>query len=87
MLKQKFKAARFLFVLGVFVFFLNFFFVGGNFFYDFFLKTMSFSYIMLLFTFLNYMYYLIKINFIEKLQDKEYVFYILIGFLVLIFIL
>ncbi len=70
---QRYKAAKFIFVLTSFLFFVNFYFVGVNFYVDIFSKTLGISYILLLLSLVFYIYFLIKHIFIEKIPKYLFV--------------
>ena len=82
---HRYKSAKFIFILLTLLFSLNFFFVWASFYYNFFIKTLHFSYILLLISFFYYLYYLWKIRLFGKV--KNYVFYIIWGIYFIFFLI
>ena len=83
----RYKSAKFLFIAMTFVFFLNYFFVGAQFHYDFFIKTLTFSYILYLIAFLFYVFYFFKLRVFSKLKWKiaEVIFFVFLLIIFLVF--
>ena len=71
---HRYKSAKFLFILLAFLFLLNYFFVWSKFYYEFFIKTIYGTYILLLVSFFSFLYFLWKLKLFGKV--KNYVFYI-----------
>lgn len=75
---QRYRAASFFFVLSSFLFFLNYLLVWARFYYDFFIQTLSFTYIVLLIWILFYIYYFIRIRLIWKWMSVNVVIFIML---------
>jgi len=56
-LESRYQAAKYMFMLLTFLFFLNYFFVGAKFYDDIFLKTLPFIYVFFLTGWIMYMYF------------------------------
>lgn len=56
-LESRYQAAKYMFMLLTFLFFLNYFFVGAKFYDDIFLKTLPFIYVFFLIGWIMYMYF------------------------------
>lgn len=67
---ERYAWAKSIFIILGFVFFLNFFFLGAWFYSDFFIKTLPFSYILFLFSFLNYLYFYIYKTLLGKISHS-----------------
>lgn len=80
---ERYRGAKFAFILSSFVFFMNFYFVWANFYLDFFSHTLGVSYIILLLSLAFYMYFWIKKLLIWKIPN--YFFIIILIILLLIF--
>ena len=78
----RFKAVRIIFVFAVFLFFINFYLVGANYYFDFLIIFLPFTYYFLLNTLLFYILFLIKVNIKNKLT-----LFILIILLIIFYIL
>lgn len=63
---ERYKWAKFAFIITAFFFFLNFYFVGARFYSDIFTNTLGISYILLLISILYFIYFLVKLSFIDK---------------------
>jgi hypothetical protein len=76
-----------LFIAMTFVFFLNYFFVWAQFYYDFFIKILPYSYILYLLSFLFYVFFFFKLKIFSKMKWKiaEIIFFIFLILLFLVF--
>ncbi|MDD3646288.1 MAG: hypothetical protein PHH06_02660 [Candidatus Gracilibacteria bacterium] len=84
MTSNRFKASSIMFISVTLLFFLNYFFVGANFYYEYFIKTLPYIYILFLLSFLMYFYFAIISIF--KISKPLYG-YLILFVLVIIFVL
>ncbi len=83
---ERYKAAKFLFILSSLVFFLNYIFIGSGFLVEVFRSTFAFSYIMLLLGLIYYIYFFIKKALLNKIPKVLFfIIFILIFTLFLFF--
>lgn len=80
---ERYRAAKITFIICVFLFFVNFYFVWVDFYADFFIKSLVIFYILLLLSLVFYIYFFIKKTFIEKLPN--YIFIIILAILIILF--
>ena len=84
---ERYKAAKFVFIISSFLFFLNFYFVGARFYIGIFNYTLAFMYVVLLLSIMFYIYYYIKKMLIDKLPAFVFIlllFILFAGFLFLV---
>ena len=81
--KERYLASKFSFIILSLLFFINFFFVWAGFYTDFFINTLLITYISLLLSIVYYFYYFVKKTFLWKLPN--YFFIIVFIFLFIIF--
>jgi hypothetical protein len=72
---ERYKAAKFAFIVTSFSFFLNFYFVGAHFYSNFFSSTLNISYVLLLLSIVFFVYFLVKLVMIDK--PNKYINFIL----------
>ncbi len=82
---ERYKSAKFAFIIFTFLFFVNFYFVGADFFTEIFSSTFSISYVLMLLSFVFYVYFFIKKMFLEKPNSPFSI--ILIVILIILFLL
>ncbi len=82
----RYKSAKFAFIMMTLIFFLNYFFVWAQFYYDFFIVTLPYTYILYLLSFLYYVFYFFKLNIFSRFNWNiaEIIFFF---FLLLLFLL
>lgn len=83
--QERFKAAKFSFIMIAFLFFLNFYFVWAGFYSYFFSKTLWMVYILLLLSILFFFYFLAKMYLIDT--KYKFVIYIVLFFLIIFFLI
>ncbi len=81
---ERYKAAKFVFIVTSFLFFINLYFVWASFYDEFLTDTLSIMYILLLLSVLFFIYFFLKKNLFWKMP--EYFFYIVFALLFIIFI-
>lgn len=81
---ERYKAAKFVFILSSFLFFMNFYLVWANFYLEIFGKTLGIIYIILLLSLVFYIYLFIKKLLIWKVP--KYILIIILLFLFIIFL-
>ena len=84
---ERYKAAKFMFIFSIFVFFLNFYLVGKQFYLGFFGKTLSITYIILILSFVFYFFFFIKKMLFEKIPNYFYLILIILLGLFFIFLI
>lgn len=82
---ERYKSAKFVFIISSFLFFVNFYLVWAKFYLNIFNTTLWVAYIMLILSFMFYIYYSLKNLFIEKIKAQYFL--ILIVILVLLFMI
>lgn len=85
---ERYKAAKFAFIVTAFLFFLNFYFVWANYYSDIFSNTLWTIYILLVLSIVIYVYFLVKMVFVENPQKYLYIIIFIlmfISFIVLLF--
>lgn len=82
---HRYKIAKFFFILLSLIFSVNIFFVWASFYYNFFIKTVYLTYILLIISFFYYVYFLWKVIFLGKV--KNFVFYVLGAICFIIFLI
>ncbi|MFK7780421.1 MAG: hypothetical protein QM490_04800 [Candidatus Gracilibacteria bacterium] len=78
---ERYKASKFMLVISSFVFFLNFYFVGARFYLNIFTSTLGITYIILLLSFVYYVYFFIKNMYIEKIKNYYFILIFIVLFI------
>lgn len=81
---ERYKASKFMFIIISFLFFLNFYFVWAGFYPHIFVPSLGIMYILLLFSFVFYIYFLIKNILVEKIKNYYFVIIFTLLFLILL---
>ncbi|MDP2090297.1 MAG: hypothetical protein Q8K30_01750 [Candidatus Gracilibacteria bacterium] len=84
---ERYKSAKFAFIIFTFLFFVNFYFVGANFFVDIFSITFGVSYILMLLSLIFYIYFFIKKMLINKPNQLIFIITVLLLTILFVFML
>lgn len=82
---ERYKSAKFAFIISTFLFFVNFYLVWANFYKDLFSASLGITYIIMLLSLVFYIYFFMKNMFFEK--TKSTVFLLILVLLFLIFVI
>lgn len=85
--EKRLKSSRVVLIMFTFLFFLNFFLVGANFYYDLLIVTLPYTYFFFLFNLFLYSLILIKLRFPEEVSKLIYYSFCFILFWFFIFLL
>ena len=85
LIDKRYTSSKFMFILFSLLFFINFYLIWGKFYLEILELTIWYSYILLILSFLLYIYYFIKKMLLTKVPN--YIFYIVIFILVILFLL
>ncbi len=81
---ERYKASKFMFIIISFLFFLNFYFVWADFYSNIFIPSLGVMYILLLFSLVFFVYFLIKKLLVEKIKNYYFVIIFILLFLILL---
>lgn len=82
---ERYKAAKFMLIISSFLFFINFYLVWAKFYLNFFTNTLGIMYIILLLSFVFYVYFFTKNMLIEKIQNYFFIIILIMLFLIFSF--
>ncbi len=83
---ERYRATKFAFIISVFLFFINFYFVWANFYSGIFTNTLGISYLLLLLSIVFYVYFLIKKMLLEKIPKFLFIIIFILLFVLSIFL-
>jgi hypothetical protein len=83
---ERYRWAKFAFILSSFLFFMNFYYVWANFYTNIFANTLGIMYIILLLSLIFYVYFFIKKLLIDKVPKYLFIIILIILFLIFSFL-
>lgn len=78
---ERYKSAKFMLIITSFLFFINFYLVWAKFYINIFNNTLGVIYILLLLSFVFYIYFFIKNMLIEKINNLYFIIILIILFM------